>query len=205
MENVTERPQQADAGGRWFVLPDPYWDPGDDEDVPPLEAVVGLWPFEDGKVGKFRSNPAYRPIDEDSPTDPIDAVLRLVLQRRAESRHIQLALRDSLVDLAMNGDGRPLVTDSPDDVPCVVVATGELHRLRVSSPDWRRVELEELVRLLADGVDVLYNPGGVASVRLTGDFLRDAVSLSDEEVAAFYAEQMAGPGDGQASAGEPGT
>ncbi|ONI76979.1 hypothetical protein ALI144C_33200 [Actinosynnema sp. ALI-1.44] len=175
----------------WLLLMDPSWTPSAEGEAPPLDAVVGLWPVEDGgKLGKFRANPEYVPADAGSPSDPLDAVLRLVLHGRAEVEHIQLVLRDSLFDVAMNGDGRPLITKSPDDVPCVVVATGEPHRQRISSPEWRRIDLDELVVLLADGVDVLFNPAGPASVRLTGDFIRETLMMQDERVAELYANHQ---------------
>ncbi|MDQ7810879.1 type VII secretion system-associated protein [Amycolatopsis sp. A133] len=191
---MTETNEGTPAEGpleNWFLLMDPAWSPAAENDAPPVEAVVGLWPVaEDGGLGKFRANPEYVPADEHSPSDPLDAVLRLVLQGRAEAGHIQLVVRETLVDVAMNGDGRPLVTRSPDDVPCVVVATGEPHRRRVAAPDWRRVDLAELTALLADGVDVLFNPGGPAAVRLTGDFLRESLALDEAQVAELY-----GPGE----------
>ncbi|WP_410604743.1 type VII secretion system-associated protein [Amycolatopsis sp. lyj-90] len=172
----------------WFLLMDPVWSPSSENDSPPIEAVVGLWPVEaDGKVGKFRANPDYLPAGEDSPSDPLDAVLRLVLQGRAEPEQIQLMLRDSLFDIAMNGDGRPLVTKSPDDVPCCVVATGEAYRRRIASPGWRRIDLGELTGLLADGIDVLFNPGGPASVRLAGDFMRETLEMDEVSFSELYA------------------
>ncbi|WAL66532.1 type VII secretion system-associated protein [Amycolatopsis cynarae] len=172
----------------WFLLMDPAWHPAAENDPPPIEAVVGLWPVEDeGKIGKFRANPEYVPKDGNSPSDPLDAVLRLVLQGRAEAEHIQLMLRDTLFDIAMNGDGRPLITKSPDGILCVVVATGAPHRRRVAAPDWRRIDLDELVELLADEVDVLFNPGGPAAVRLTGELMRETLLLDDEQVAELYA------------------
>ncbi|MGW5646282.1 type VII secretion system-associated protein [Saccharopolyspora sp. NPDC003752] len=191
---VTETSEETKAEEpleNWLLLMDPSWTSSSGNEAPPIEAVVGLWPVEDGcRLGKFRPNPEYAPSEENSPSDPLDAVLRLVLQDRAEVEHIQLVLRDSLFDIAMNGDGRPLVTKSPDEVPCVVVATGEPHRRRVSSPDWRRIDLDELVVLLADGVDVLFNPAGPASVRLTGDFMRETLMLDDEQVAELYANHQ---------------
>ncbi|MEV0056562.1 type VII secretion system-associated protein [Saccharopolyspora shandongensis] len=194
MDFVTETSEETQVEGpleNWLLLMDPSWSPSSGGEAPPIEAVVGLWPVEEGgKLGKFRPNPEYAPSDENSPSDPLDAVLRLVLQGRAEVEHIQLMLRDSLFDIAMNGDGRPLVTKSPDDVPCVVVATGEPHRQRISSPDWLRIDLDELVVLLADGVDVLFNPAGPASVRLTGDFMRETLMLDDEQVAELYANHQ---------------
>ena len=168
----------------WFLLVDPAWS-GDGE--PPLSAVVGLWPVEDGAVGRFRANPDYAPSDPASPTDPVDALLRLALRGAADAEQIQLVLRDALFDVAMNGDGRPLVVRSPDDKPCVVVATAEPHRRRVRSPQWRRADVEELVGLLADGVDVLFNPDGPASVRLLGSFIRSTTLLTDEDADAARA------------------
>ncbi|WP_133794407.1 type VII secretion system-associated protein [Actinokineospora alba] len=189
---MTDAPEGAEADGptqEWFLLTDSAWEPASEGESPPIEAVVGMWPVEEGgKLGKFQPNPDHVPSDEDSPTDPVDAVLRLVLQGRAEAEHIQLMLRDSLFDIAMNGDGRPLVTKSPDDIPCVVVATGEAHRRRYSAPDWKRIDLDELVVMLADGVDVLFNPGGVASVRLTGDFIRETMMMADERAAELYSD-----------------
>ncbi|WP_063741530.1 type VII secretion system-associated protein [Saccharothrix syringae] len=171
----------------WFLLMDPSWQPESEDDPPPLEAVVGLWPVEpEGGVGRFRANPSYVPSDPQSPTDPLDAVIRLLMKGEAEADQLQLLLRDSLFDIAMNGDGRPLVMRSPDDVPCVAVTTSEVHRRRVASPEWQRIDLDDLVVFLGDEVDVLFNPGGPASVRLLGDFMRRTHAMSEEEVAAAY-------------------
>jgi hypothetical protein len=184
-ENVTDSDGPVE---NFFLLMDPEWEATGDEETPPIAAIVGLWPVDDeGKVGPFRSNPEYVPANENSPADPTDALLRLSIRGDAEIEQLQLVLRDTLVDVAMNGDGRPLITKSPDDVSCIVIATSEVHRQRVSSPGWRRVDLHDLVLLLADDVDVLINPGGQAAVRLTGTFMRETMMMSDEEVAAAYA------------------
>ncbi|MFC9251865.1 type VII secretion system-associated protein [Amycolatopsis thailandensis] len=189
MTEKVEPKQDDELLENWFLLMDPGWKPESEEDQPPVEAIVGLWPVEEGRVGKFRPNPSYIPSDETSPTDPLDAVLRLVMRGEAEAEHIQLMLRDTLFDIAVDEDGSPLVRDSPDDIPCVVIATGEPHRLRISSPDWRRIDLAALVGLLTDGVDVLFNPGGPAAVRLNASFMRLSLDLDDEVVARLYAEQ----------------
>jgi hypothetical protein len=195
MDTVIEPPGGEQSGREtWILLMDPGWSPEEDDETPPLEAVVGLWPVTEGTVGKFRPNPDYVPADENSPSDPLDAALRLVLRGRAGSDQIQLMLRDSAFDIAMNGDGRPLITKSPDDLPCVVVATGEQHRRRVTSPQWRRIDLDELVVMLADGVDVLINPAGPASVRLTGDFMRETSMLTEVEVAELHARHRESSG-----------
>lgn len=187
MDTVTNPAECADSAENWFLLVDPGWSPESEDTAPPIEAVVGLWPVEEGRFGKFRPNPEYVPADPESPSDPLDAVLRLVLQERAEVEHIRLVLRDSLFDLVVTDDGRPRVIPAPDGRPCVVVATGEPHRRRLGARLWQRVDLAELIELLDDGVDVLFNPAGAASIRLTGDFLRETENLGDEHFAGLYA------------------
>lgn len=48
--------------------------------------------------------------------------------------------------------------------------------------------------MLADGVDVLFNPAGPASVRLTGDFMRETLMMDDEQVTALHAQHLQGSG-----------
>ena len=171
----------------FFLLMDPDWRPGPDDDVPPIEAVVGAWPLDqDGSVGAFHGNPDYAPRDGDAAADPVDAVLRLTMQGRMAAGQLQLLIRDALFQVALNGDGRPLVVLSPDDVRCVVVATGTRQVRRISAPEWRRMDLTGVVSLLPDEVDVLLNPGGPVPFRLTGDFLRETMFMSDDDVAGAY-------------------
>ena len=128
------------------------------------------------------------PLDREVPSDPIDAVLRLLARAETEMEHLQLLLRDSLVELATSDEGRPLVVASSDGVRCVIIATGAPHRERARSPSWRRVDLEELVARLPEGCDVLVNPDGPAPVRLTGHVIRDAVMLTDDEIGELGAD-----------------
>ncbi|WP_063838569.1 type VII secretion system-associated protein [Micromonospora haikouensis] len=184
-EAAEMQPELPHDAAHYFLLMDPAWEPEPGEEVPPLEVVVGGWPVTDGgDIGAFRANPGYVPSDENAPTDPLDAVLRLVMSHRADAEQLQLVLRDSVLDIGMDGDGRPLVARSPDGVPCVVVATGPAHRARSAPPAWRRGDLDDLVTLLVDGVDVLVNPGGPAATRLTGEFVRETVLMTDAEVSA---------------------
>ncbi|XVU28942.1 type VII secretion system-associated protein [Actinoplanes sp. CA-054009] len=158
------------------LLIDPEWLEEEDGD-PPAEAVVGWWPArDDGTLGPFRSNPEYRPLFENSPADPLDAVLRLALHGEAELEQLREMLRDCLVELGLNGDGRPLLVRSPDGDLCAVVTTSVVHRERTFSPEWREVALAELVTLLPDGVNLLVNPGGPAWARLSGEFVREAAA-----------------------------
>ena len=134
------------------LLIDPEWADGE----PPFEAVVGVW-----ADGRFRSNPEYRPRFPESPSDPVDAVLRL-----GDTAQLRAVLEDATFELAMNGDGRPLVVRSPDDRPGLIVATSAPHRERVPAPAWRTIGLDEL----PGEHDVLVNPGGPAPVRLAASF-----------------------------------
>jgi hypothetical protein len=167
----------------FFLLMDSQWKPKEGQLTPDLESIVGVWPLDDeGNVGRFRSNPYYEPIDENSPTDPFDAGLRLLVDNRIEGPQLQLLLLDILFDVAMNGDGRPLIAKSPDDVACMVIATSERHRTRVASPDWQRMSIEQLVEVIPDDVQLLFNPGGPAMVRLSAEFATSALELTPDEV-----------------------
>ncbi|MET0495259.1 MAG: type VII secretion system-associated protein [Actinoplanes sp.] len=131
----------------------------------------------------------------ESPADPLDALLRLALRGDAPMAQLQLALRDSPLDLAMNGDGRPLVVRSRDDLPCVVVTTSEPLQALTFSPEWRRVSLTQLVRLLPGDSDIMINPNGPAPVCLAGDFVRHTAALTDDQ-AVQLSDDLRGDGTG---------
>jgi hypothetical protein len=172
---------------QYFLLMDPDWRPAADAEVPDVDAVVGLWPLgPEGGVGAFQSNPDYRPRNAGSAADPLDALFRMAGRGAGLADQIQLVLRDARFEVALNGDGRPLIVRSPDDVPCVVIATSAPQRERASAPQWRRIDLTELVSLLPDRVDVLFNPAGPMPFRLLGDFIRETLMMGDDEVAEAY-------------------
>ncbi|MEU5785205.1 type VII secretion system-associated protein [Micromonospora lupini] len=181
---------EQDEGVRqrnWMLLTDAGWTEPADADVdaaqvPPVEAIVGGWLVEpDGAVGRFTPNPLYEPEDPDAPTSPVDATARLVATGRASVDAVLLALRDSLVDVALDSTGDVIVAPAPDDVPCVLVATGAADQARVDAAGWRQVDLDGLLTLLPDGVDVLLNPGGHRAMRLFADALRDVVVEDDPQ------------------------
>ena len=185
----------ADADGQ-ILLVDPRWQPASPGAEPGPGDVVGLWSVgADGDVGRFRANLDHRPVDASSPTDAVDAVLHLLADGRVPEELLGLVLRDCQVDVAMNGDRRPLVTPSSDGVLCVLVATAEPHRARVLAPAWERVGVEDLAAMLAEGVDVLLNPGGALSARMAGDLVRDAALMGDDEAAVALLSLDDPPGD----------
>ncbi|WP_110495026.1 type VII secretion system-associated protein [Amycolatopsis antarctica] len=177
----------ADRGDNRLLFVDPAAAPPAKGEQPPTESIVGEWPVEDGKAGRFRANPGYVPAGADSPSDPIDAILRLLAREEAEPDQVRLLIRDCTFQIAMNGDGRPLIVRSQDGILCAVVATAETQRRRIASPEWIHGDVEELVDLLSDDVDVLFNPGGPAAARLAGSFVRSARTLEDGDVDAAYA------------------
>ncbi len=172
---MTTASGDTSAAEEVFLLTDPEWEPEDPDDAPPFEVVMGMWPMlPNGTVGEFRPNPDYEPRYEASPTDPLDALIRFTLLGEVEPEHLAAVLRNSLVDLALNGDGRPLVVRDDDGGLCAMIATSASHQRRIIAPDWRRVGLAELSTTLTDGTDVLVNPGSPAGARLGADFLRQA-------------------------------
>ncbi|SIR99535.1 type VII secretion system-associated protein [Micromonospora avicenniae] len=179
--------EQDDAGfdRNWMLLMDVDWSPPPEVDdqagaLPPVGSIVGGWLVnDDGTVGAFEPNPLYLPGSPDSPTGPVDAAAKLVVAGRAEPDLVLLAMRDSFTEVAVDDEDRVIVAPAPDGAPCVLVATGAADQLRVQAPGWRQVNSAELVELLPEGVDVLLNPGGPASMRLFADALREAVTGTD--------------------------
>lgn len=85
----------------------------------------------------------------DVPSDPVDAMLALIVENGADTAELHPVLREAQFQIAMNGDGRPLLVNSPDRHLCVVVTTAEEHRERVFAPDWRTATLRETL-LMSD-------------------------------------------------------
>ncbi|MFI5492925.1 type VII secretion system-associated protein [Actinoplanes sp. NPDC051859] len=172
---------------RSFLLTDPDWQPLTEGELPPAGAVLGAWTIGgDGAVAPFRSNPDYRPRDARSAADPLDAALRLLSKDRAEPEQVQTLLHEASFEVAVDEHGQPLVVAAPDGVRCVVVATGVAQRAAAGPDRWREDDLMGLVTALPDAIDVLFNPGGPVPVRLTGDFLRETLLWSDDDIAAAY-------------------
>ncbi|MCG3752719.1 type VII secretion system-associated protein [Amycolatopsis sp. Poz14] len=162
---------------QWVLLVDPAWTAdGSEAPTPPPEAVVGGWlAREDGSVSRFEPNPSYEPSAEDSPTDPLDAVLRLTARGEADFDQLAAVFRESAFAVAVDTDESPLVAPSPDNIPCLLVTTAPAHRRRVRAAGWRPAGPVDLLRLLNDydGVDLLLNPGAPGCLRLLADSVRE--------------------------------
>ncbi|HEY2061625.1 MAG TPA: type VII secretion system-associated protein [Amycolatopsis sp.] len=147
--------------------------------APPLTAVVGGWLARaDGSVGRFEANPAYEPSGPGSPTDPLDAALRLAAREEADFDQVAAVLRESAFSVALDVDQEPLIAPSPDNVPCLLVTTAPAHRTRVRAAGWLPASAEDLLPLLAarEGTDLLLNPGAPGCTRLLADTVREAVT-----------------------------
>lgn len=163
-------------GDRWVFLPDPAWST-EERGAPPLQAVVGGWLVAaDGTTGAFVPNPDYLPSGADSPTDPVDAVLRLLADDRADVAALEGALREAELGVAVDVAGNPVLAPSPDDVPCVLATTAPARRKTVRADAWEVVTAAELAGALpAEGVDVLLNPGSPTATRLVAGAFRAAI------------------------------
>ncbi|MGA6205987.1 type VII secretion system-associated protein [Nocardia testacea] len=159
------------------MLVDPGWDGAGQTASPPVDVIVGGWELRgDGSTGPFRPNPRYRPSASTVPTDPIDAVLRLLAAGQQRGPDLVDAIRDSIVEIGCDEHGRPLLGTAPDNTPCVVVATAELQKARVDVDRWIPVHGSALTDIIPVGADILLNPAGIAPFRLRTDTLRSAAT-----------------------------
>lgn len=157
----------------WAVVLDPAWQPRFEGEQPPSYALVGGWPLDErGNPGRFEPNPGYVPSTAASPTDPADAVMRLMIEGRVPVDALVPTVRDAMLELAVSEDGYPLVGPAPDGAPCVAVVTAPSHRERVNAGGWATITAEQLLDALPPDTDILLNPGSPASTRLLASALR---------------------------------
>ncbi len=217
---TTEQTEARFEGDQWVFLIDPAWQAeqpepaeGEERPRPPLEVVVGGWFVEqDGTTSRFHANPDYLPTRPDSPTDPVDATVQMVTRGEAEPGELlSMMTEGSVFGVAVTEENTPVVVMSPDEVPCVVVATAPAHSRRIAEikeldniAAWAEVSLEQLVGLLPqEGVDVLLNAGAPASMRLIAAALRQA--LTDAPGTAEAPKTEAGAPESEASDSRPAT
>ena len=162
---------------QWLFLVDPAWQATEDGQNPPAESVVGGWLVTDGVVGRFEPNPDYEPLTPDSPTDPVDAALRMAADGEVDTDALFAVIRESEFGVALDEHQRPLIAPAPDDVLSLLVTTAPAHRGRVRAEAWQVVNAAELAGLLAEHeVDALVNPGASTSTRLLAATIADAAS-----------------------------
>lgn len=184
MQENTPEPATAPDGDerRWVLVLDPEWRPAEEGDSAPVESVIGAWLLEaDGSTGPFQPNPGYLPSSEDSPTDPVDAAVRLVVRGEYGEESVLSAMREAMFGIALDEHGSAMVTPAPDDVPSVLVATSPVHARRLEVPIWQEIGARDLADSLpASGVDVLLNPGASASMRVVAASFKAAVAATGD-------------------------
>ncbi|PKW00242.1 hypothetical protein ATK30_0337 [Amycolatopsis echigonensis] len=159
-----------------MTMIDPSWEPSEDGELPPLEAVVGGW-FVDrhGDVERFEPNPAYQPSRPGSPTDPVDAAVGLVVHGKLDAGELVAVMRHAVFAVAVDENRDAVVAPAPDGVPSLLVATAPAHQQRVDVAGWIGLTFDHLAAILpAEDVDVLLNPGAPASVRVDAGALKQA-------------------------------
>lgn len=165
---MTDLPPNAIRQDNWFVLLDPDWRPSTPEDQPLAEVIVGGWQLdEDGRLGPFEPNPVYMPLSESTPTDPVDALLRLIARGQRDIMEQLLSrLRDTVVEIGCGADDEMLIGSAPDGVMCVPVVTASVHKDMVEADQWIPVLGSTLPEIIPPGIDVLINPGSSTQFRL---------------------------------------
>ncbi|MEV5540962.1 type VII secretion system-associated protein [Saccharopolyspora shandongensis] len=172
MQDVDSAPETADEateqGDRWVFLPDPSWEPGDDDEQPPTELIVGGWLVTaDGVSGPFQGNPEYEPPSPASATDPVDAAIRLAIEEDPPASGPVLdALPSVVLGIAVDEEDNVLVASLPDDVEAVLVATAPANRGYIDAPGWREAMLWQIAEILPEDVDMVVNPGSPVSMVL---------------------------------------
>jgi hypothetical protein len=171
-----EPPADNDTGtgdGEWVFVVDPLWTEGS---PPPMEAVVGGWYVDaGGMTRRFHPNPEYVPIAPGSPTDPVDATMRLVRQGEVTAEEFLSTLGEVSLGMALDSDGEPFLAESPDGEPCLLVTTAPAHRTGLDVSGWLELSIGELAEVLPDeGIDVLLNPGAPVSMRLLASTVKEA-------------------------------
>ncbi|MFI9380102.1 type VII secretion system-associated protein [Kutzneria sp. NPDC052558] len=162
---------------QWVFLVDPAWQPTAADDNPPVQAVVGGWLVAGEEIGRFEPNPDYEPATPDSPTDPVDAVLRLAADGEVDTDLLCAVIREQQFGVALDEHQQPVIAPAPDDVPSLLVTTAPAHRGRVRAQAWLVVDAGELAALLTEHeVDALVNPGASTSTRL----LASAIAVAAE-------------------------
>ncbi|MBF6228748.1 type VII secretion system-associated protein [Nocardia abscessus] len=168
-------PSSAVRRGDWFVLFDPHWSGDPTQRTPPVEVMVGGWRLEqDGELGPFRPNPSYLPQTPHTPSDPIDALLRLIAAGESRSDEIIPTLTRTVVAIACDDQNQPRIAFSPDERPCVVVVTAEIHKQYLPVPRWIPVLGSLLPEVVPSHTDVLFNPSSDHSFRLANNAIRPA-------------------------------
>ncbi|MEV1048897.1 type VII secretion system-associated protein [Streptomyces sp. NPDC049916] len=153
------------APGHWVGIADPEWT---EERTPPQWAVLGEWRSdEDGGVGEYRANPAYRPsaraLGWPEPTDPVDAAAQRAATGYGSVDAALAALAEADVAVVRGPDGLPLVAAGSDGAPVALLFTSSTHAFMSPALDHATLPVREVARSLGEpGTLLMVNAGAAA-------------------------------------------
>lgn len=177
------------APGHWVGIVDPEWA---EERTPPEWAVLGEWRSdEDGGVGEYRANPAYRPsarvLGWPEPTDPVDAAAQRAATGYGPVEAALEALADAEVTVVRGPDGGPLTAAGRDGAPVVLLFTSPTHEFMSSAlhhDSFPARELARSVRASGSGALLMVNAGAAAPLLVPADRLPGPVSGTGDHSSA---------------------
>ncbi|WP_241193151.1 type VII secretion system-associated protein [Streptomyces sp. ADI98-10] len=175
------------APGHWVGIVDPEWA---EERTPPQWAVLGEWRSdEDGGVGEYRANPAYRPsarvLGWPEPTDPVDAAAQRAATGYGSVEAALEALADAEVTVVRGPDGGPLTAAGRDGAPVMLLFTSPTHAFMSSALHHDSFPARELARsLTASDALLMVNAGAAAPLLVPAESLLGPVSGTGDHSSA---------------------
>ncbi|PWI06500.1 hypothetical protein DIZ27_33320 [Streptomyces sp. NWU339] len=176
------------APGHWIGVVDPEWAEGR---TPPEWAVLGEWQSDDeGGVGEYRANPAYRPsarmLGWPEPTDPVDAAAQRAATGYGSVDAALVALAEADVTVVRGPDGGPLMAAGRDGAPVVLLFTSPAHEFMSPALHHDTLPTAELARSLSgSGTLLMVNAAAAAPLLVPADsLLGPDRGVDDEEAPA---------------------
>jgi hypothetical protein len=172
------------APGHWIGVVDPEWT---EERTPPEWAVLGEWQSdENGGVGAYRANPAYRPsarvLGWPEPTDPVDAAAQRAATGYGSVDEALAALAEAEVTVLRGPDGGPLTAAGRNGAPVALLFTSPAHESMSATLHHDPVPARELARSLSgSGTLLMVNPGAAAPLLVPADSLPGLVPEALDE------------------------
>ncbi|MEU9350789.1 type VII secretion system-associated protein [Streptomyces griseoloalbus] len=189
------------APGHWIGVVDPEWT---EQRTPPEWAVLGEWQSdEDGGVGDYRANPAYRPsarvLGWPEPTDPVDAAAQRAATGYGSVDEALAALAAAEVTVVRGPDGGPLTAAGRDGAPVVLLFTSPAHEFMSSALRHDTLPARELARSLSgSGALLMVNAGAAAPLVVPADSLPDPAGHEAAPAADATAQEGSGAPSGTA-------
>ncbi|MGV9557481.1 type VII secretion system-associated protein [Streptomyces sp. NPDC003401] len=187
------------APGHWIGVVDPEWT---EERTPPEWAVLGEWRSDDdGGVGDYRANPAYRPsarvLGWPEPTDPVDAAAQRAATGYGPVDDALAALAQADVTVVRAPDGGPLTAAGRDGAPVVLLFTSPAHEFLSEALGHDTLPAAELARSLSgSGALLMVNAGAAAPLLVPADSLPVPVPAPGPDAGTVPASDAAEEGSG---------